>query len=228
MPTPPLGPRTRSGARRRSSSCCGCSPMARRPAPRDARDAVCPLRRGVSRAADPRCEAPQARPARGAGRVSGAGNRRTDVRADRRGPPPRSVIRFVAVGDLMVDVDRRGKGSRGTDRGRRRRLGAECGLLRGELGAEAAVAGRVGDDAAGRLLLSHLAARGVRAEVGIDASARTGTVLIVDGEIRADRGANSRFEPEHLRRSKRRSYWFPVTCRRRRSRRRWRKREATG
>ena len=53
------------------------------------------------------------------------------------------------------------------------------------------VAGRVGDDAAGRMLLAHLAAHGVRAEVGIDATSRTGTVLVVDGEIRADRGANS-------------------------------------
>ena len=60
------------------------------------------------------------------------------------------------------------------------------------------VAGRVGDDAGGRLLLSHLAAHGVRAEIGIDATAPTGTVLVVDGEIRADRGANSRYEPQHL------------------------------
>ena len=66
------------------------------------------------------------------------------------------------------------------------------------LGAEAAVAGRVGDDAGGRLLLAHLAAHGVRAEIGIDPTAPTGTVLVVDGEIRADRGANSRYAPEHL------------------------------
>ena len=45
---------------------------------------------------------------------------RADGRADRRGPPPRSVIRFVAVGDLMVDVTAAGKGHERTDRRRRR------------------------------------------------------------------------------------------------------------
>ena len=38
----------------------------------------------------------------------------------------------------------------------------------------------------------------MRADVGIDAAAPTGTVLVVDGEIRADRGANALFAPEHL------------------------------
>ena len=108
------------------------------------------------------------------------------------------MIRFLAVGDLMLDVTAVGKGH-----------GAEIAVVPGgsalnaaccaaKLGAEAVVAGRVGDDAAGRLLLAHLAAHGVRAEVGIDTSERTGTVLVVDGEIRADRGANRRYEPEHL------------------------------
>ena len=51
------------------------------------------------------------------------------------------------------------------------------------------MAGRVGDDAAGRMLLARARARGVRADVGVDPEAPTGTVLVVDGEIRADRGA---------------------------------------
>jgi ribokinase len=108
------------------------------------------------------------------------------------------VIRFVAVGDLMVDVTAEGAGHDA-------RIGLAAGgsalnaaCAASNLGAEAVAAGRVGDDAGGRLLLAHLAAHGVRAEVGVDADAPTGTVLVVDGEIRADRGANARFAPEHL------------------------------
>jgi sugar/nucleoside kinase (ribokinase family) len=108
------------------------------------------------------------------------------------------VIRFVAVGDLMVDVTAEGKGHKAhiTIAAGGSALNAAC--CAAGLGAEAAVAGRVGDDAGGRLLLSHFAAHSVRAEIGIDPNAPTGTVLIVDGEIRADRGANSRYKPEHL------------------------------
>ena len=108
------------------------------------------------------------------------------------------MIRFVAVGDLMVDVAAAGRGHEASIAiiAGGSALNAAC--CAADLGAEAVVAGRVGDDAGGRLLLSHLAAHGVRAEIGIDANAPTGTVLIVDGEIRADRGANKRYEPEHL------------------------------
>jgi ribokinase len=108
------------------------------------------------------------------------------------------VIRFVAVGDLMVDVTAEGQGheARIALVAGGSALNAAC--CAAALGAEATVAGRVGDDAGGRLLISHLAAHSVRAEIEIDANAPTGTVLVVDGEIRADRGANSRYKPEHL------------------------------
>ena len=59
-------------------------------------------------------------------------SRRTDGRASGGGAPPRSVIRFLAVGDLMVDVAAAGKGHEARDRGRGGRLGVERGLLRGE------------------------------------------------------------------------------------------------
>jgi ribokinase len=67
-----------------------------------------------------------------------------------------------------------------------------------EHGAEASVVGRVGDDAAGRMVVGELAACGVQSEVGIDPDAPTGSFLLVDGAIRADRGANARLRPEHL------------------------------
>lgn len=108
------------------------------------------------------------------------------------------MIRFVAVGDLMVDVaaEGLGHGARIAVAAGGSALNAACSAA--ALGADAAVAGRVGNDAGGRLLLSELAERGVRAEVGIDPTAPTGTVLAVDGEIRADRGANANYAPEHL------------------------------
>jgi ribokinase len=108
------------------------------------------------------------------------------------------VIRFVAVGDLMVDVTAAGRGhdARIAVAAGGTALNAACRAA--GLGARTAVAGRIGDDAGGRLLLAHLAAHGVRARVGIDGDAPTGTLLVVDGEIRADRGANARYLPEHL------------------------------
>jgi len=108
------------------------------------------------------------------------------------------VIRFLAVGDLMVDITAEGKGheARIALVAGGSALNAACRAA--NLGVDAAVAGRVGDDSGGRVLLSQLADCGVRAHVGIDPVAPTGTVLAVDGEIRADRGANAEYAPEHL------------------------------
>jgi sugar/nucleoside kinase (ribokinase family) len=108
------------------------------------------------------------------------------------------VIRFVAVGDLMVDVTASGKGHSARIATVPGGSALNAATWAAELGADARAVGRVGDDAAGRLLLSELALRGVRADVSVDPDAPTGTVLVVDGEIRADRGANARFGPEHL------------------------------
>src|SRR5215207_966325 len=208
-----LGPRSRSGERcRRRRSARGrdsrldhdrraAADVPRRRGrwpPRGARNAVRPLRRRLPRAAHPGRETAQARPAGRAGDVPGACGRRSDPGPDRRGPTTRRVIRFVAVGDLMVDVAAEGKGheARIAVVAGGSALNVACCAAR--LGAEAAVAGRVGDDAGGRLLLAHLAQRRVRADVGIDPHAATGTVLVVDGETRADRGANARYAPEHL------------------------------
>ncbi len=108
------------------------------------------------------------------------------------------MIRFVAVGDLMVDVTASGKGHSARIAIVPGGSALNAATWAAELGADATVVGRVGDDAAGRFLLSELALRGVRAEVSVDSEAATGTVLVVDGEIRADRGANARLAPEYL------------------------------
>jgi ribokinase len=108
------------------------------------------------------------------------------------------VTRFLAVGDLMLDVVAEGRGHAAriaVSAGGSALKAAACAAA---LGADAAVAGRIGDDAAGRLVLEELAARGVRAEVFIDPVAPTGTFLAFDGEVRVDRGANVSYAPEDL------------------------------
>ena len=75
---------------------------------------------------------------------------------------------------------------------------ANAAVWAASCGADATVVGRVGDDFAGRALRAALEERGVKAELSVDPGAPTGTFLVVDGEIRADRGANAQFRPEHL------------------------------
>jgi sugar/nucleoside kinase (ribokinase family) len=65
-------------------------------------------------------------------------------------------------------------------------------------GANATVVGRIGDDLGGRALRTELQERGVGADFSVDFEAATGIFLVADGEIRADRGANARFSPDHL------------------------------
>ena len=67
------------------------------------------------------------------------------------------------------------------------------------LEARAAVIGRVGADAAGRLVADSLAADGVEALLAFDADAPTGCVVVVGGtSIVADPGASARLAPDDL------------------------------
>jgi len=107
--------------------------------------------------------------------------------------------RFVAVGDLMVDVLVTGPpGHQARIRVRPGGAAANAAVWAAVCGADATVVGAVGDDPAGRSIRAELEARGVRAELRVDPDAPTGTFLSVDGEIRADRGANARFAPNDL------------------------------
>jgi sugar/nucleoside kinase (ribokinase family) len=105
---------------------------------------------------------------------------------------------FVAVGDVMVDVSATGLGHAARIEIAAGGSAANAAVWAADAGADAAVVGRVGDDLAGRAVRSALEERGVRPELTVDPDAATGTFLVVDGEIRADRGANGRFGPEHL------------------------------
>jgi sugar/nucleoside kinase (ribokinase family) len=107
--------------------------------------------------------------------------------------------RFVAVGDLMVDVLADGEaGHAATIRLRPGGTAANAAVWAAAAGAAVTVVGAVGDDAPGRMLRSELEARRIRPELSVDPKARTGSFLVLDGEIRADRGANARFAPADL------------------------------
>ena len=98
-------------------------------------------------------------------------------------------VRFVAVGELLVDVV--GEGS-----GHDARIGVAPGgsafnaaVTAATLGADATVIGAVGDDPAGRMILGELEVRSVRVEVAIRRGS-TGVFLLAGGEIRVDRGVS--------------------------------------
>jgi sugar/nucleoside kinase (ribokinase family) len=105
---------------------------------------------------------------------------------------------FVAVGDVMVDVTASGAGHRARVALREGGSAVNAAIWAAAAGADATVVGRVGDDLGGRALRTALEERGVRCDFTVDPEAPTGTFLVIDGEIRADRGANARFDPEHL------------------------------
>ena len=115
---------------------------------------------------------------------------------------------FVAVGDVMLDVtldrDPPPTGTRAHAPLRVRPGGsaATAGAWAAATGASAAVIGRVGDDAAGRLVAWGIEDRGARAMLAIDSDRPTGTALALgSGDPRtivADRGANAGLTPDDV------------------------------
>jgi sugar/nucleoside kinase (ribokinase family) len=97
------------------------------------------------------------------------------------------AVRFVAVGELLVDVIAAGAGHGARIRVQPAGSAFNAAVAAAAAGAETTVVGTLGDDAAGRMVLAELAARGVAAEVTV-AEGATGTFLLADGEIRVDRG----------------------------------------
>src|SRR5262245_36350056 len=97
------------------------------------------------------------------------------------------AVRFVAVGELLVDVIAAGAGH-----GARISVGPagsafNAAVAAAAAGADASVIGTVGDDPAGRMILAELGSRGVRADVAV-ADGPTGTFMLIDGDVRVDRG----------------------------------------
>jgi sugar/nucleoside kinase (ribokinase family) len=107
-------------------------------------------------------------------------------------------VRFIAVGDVMLDVLVEGSGHDASIDVRPGGSAPNAAVWAAALGADSIVVGRIGDDAGGRLITAELEARGVRAELSADAEAPTGTFLRQRGELTADRGANARLTSDLL------------------------------
>ena len=96
-------------------------------------------------------------------------------------------MRFVAVGELLVDVLAQGSGHEARIRLEPAGSAFNAAVAARAAGADTTVLGTVGDDPAGRLILTELEARGVRTEVTV-ANGPTGTFLLMGEEVRVDRG----------------------------------------
>jgi sugar/nucleoside kinase (ribokinase family) len=107
-------------------------------------------------------------------------------------------VRFVAVGELMLDVVATGRGHEARVAVTPGGSAAIAAAWAAHAGADAEVVARVGDDFAGRSIRAALQAAGIGGLLLRDAEHPTGTFLLVDGEPRAHRGANAAFAPEHL------------------------------
>jgi len=110
---------------------------------------------------------------------------------------------LIAVGDVMLDGALPAPVAGGRVHGRiELRAGgsaANAALAAARLGARAAVIGRVGVDAAGRLVADTLAAAGVEPLLARDPEARTGCVVVIGGtSVVADPGASVRLSPDDL------------------------------
>jgi sugar/nucleoside kinase (ribokinase family) len=110
---------------------------------------------------------------------------------------------LIAVGDVMLDGALPAPVAGGRVHGRiELRPGgsaANAALAAAGLGARAAVIGRVGADAAGRLVADELAAAGVEPLLARDAELGTGCVVVVGGtSVVADPGASARLAPQDL------------------------------
>lgn len=107
-------------------------------------------------------------------------------------------VRFVSVGDVLVDVLVAGSGHDADVRLVPGGSAVNAALSAAVSGAAAEVCGCIGDDAGGRMIQAELAAQNVRSSLAIDPDRPTGTFVMVNGEICVDRGANAGFLSEHL------------------------------
>jgi ribokinase len=107
-------------------------------------------------------------------------------------------VRFLAVGDLMIDVVVAGRDHDAVARFAPGGTAANAAAWAASLGAHSVAVGAVGDDAGGRFLRSELEHRGVEPLLVVDGGARTGIFVLADGELHVDRGANATLEPSAL------------------------------
>jgi sugar/nucleoside kinase (ribokinase family) len=117
-------------------------------------------------------------------------------------------VDVVTVGDVMLDVRvdadalEEGGDVHGRVLVRPGGSASNAAVWAAHAGASARVHGRVGTDTAGALIRDELIGRGVEPALAVDASADTGTMLVVhepgERSMVADRGANGRLSPHDL------------------------------
>jgi ribokinase len=112
------------------------------------------------------------------------------------------MLDFLAVGDVMLDVRLPASPSDARQHGVISNVagGSAVNAARAaaRLGARAAVAGAIGDDAVGRVLELEIEAAGVEPLLTRIAMASTGTAVYSRESVVADRGANALFVPSGL------------------------------
>jgi ribokinase len=112
-------------------------------------------------------------------------------------------VKLVAVGDVMLDVvtarlPAPGERAHADVELRAGGSAVNAAFAARELGADAQVVGRIGDDAAGAFIVSKLAGRDVDAQLARDRELPTGTAIALADAVVASRGANARLAREDL------------------------------
>jgi ribokinase len=100
-------------------------------------------------------------------------------------------VRFVAVGELLVDVIAAGAGHRARIDVRPAGSAFNAAVAAAAAGADASVVGTVGDDPAGRMIRRELEKRDVQPLLTV-IEGRTGTFLLDEAGIRVDPGDSHR------------------------------------
>jgi len=113
-------------------------------------------------------------------------------------------VRFVAVGDVLVDVlsaeaPRREERIHAPVTIRAGGSAANAGVWAAALGASATVVGRVGSDPAGELVARVLAGRGIEANLARDSDVPTGVAVALGASTSiASPGASARLAPDDV------------------------------
>jgi sugar/nucleoside kinase (ribokinase family) len=107
--------------------------------------------------------------------------------------------RFVAVGDLFLDVAvHGGPGHAAQASVHAGGTAANTAVWAASLGAHATVVGRLGYDLAGGAVRAAVESRGVHVTTATDLERPTGTLVLLGGEPYVDRGANAALAPADL------------------------------
>jgi len=112
-----------------------------------------------------------------------------------------TTVALAAVGDVMLDVLAPPLGERPVHAPIEVRAGGSAvnaARAAAAAGGAAVVIGCVGDDLVGELVRRDLAGAGIDARLATVPGVRTGRAVYAGGSVAAERGANTRFIPEHV------------------------------